>query len=163
MTGSGRVRALTALEGERRGEGVQLWFCGHCGERAQDSPAASRVCPRCRLGLLLHAGPALAPRGGEAFLVLDEGLAVCAVSERAERLLAITEPNAVNRHVTELLEPAASERRARVSLAAAIFRAARGEGEPLAVTVRPARTYGVRLRARVGPCGPRGAALLVFD
>jgi ribosomal protein S27AE len=156
------VVRLERAERERGGDGPLRWFCGHCGE-SQDSPAASRVCPRCGLGLLLRADAGLAPKAGEAFLVLDQSLSVCAVSEGAERLLAISEPDAVNRHVTELLEPAACERHARVSLAAAVFRAACGEGEPLAVTVRPARTFGVRLHARIGPCGPHAAALLVFD
>jgi hypothetical protein len=155
--------ALEVVEGERPLGASAVSFCGHCGARPAQRSERSRVCPQCGLGLLLQAEPELAPPRGGAFLVLDEALAVCAVSQGAERLLAISEPSAVNRHVTELLEPAESERHARTSLAAAIFRAARGESEPLPVTVRPARTFGVRMRVRIGPCWPRGAALLVFE
>jgi len=155
--------ATRALEGERSRQEETVWFCGHCAARPAGAPPRSRVCARCGLGLLLAASAEMAPAPGSAFLVLDEALSICAVSEGAERRLAVKEPDAVNRHVTDLLEPADSERHDRISLAGAIFRAARGQPEPLAVTVRPARTFGVRMRARVGGCGPGDAALLVFE
>ncbi|HEY5318468.1 MAG TPA: hypothetical protein VIJ20_10835, partial [Solirubrobacteraceae bacterium] len=92
--------------------GPTVWFCGHCGTRpsATAAPATNaRVCESCGLGLLLETAAATAPDAGGAFLVLDSSLSVCAVSRRAEKLLATTETDAVNHHVTELLVPADSE------------------------------------------------------
>ena len=45
--------------------------------------------------------------------MLDGSLSVCAVSGPAETLLAVSETDAVNRHVTELLVPADAEARDR--------------------------------------------------
>ncbi len=142
----------------------RVCFCGHCGARRDaGATAGPRVCDKCQLGLMLDAAPELAPRPGGAFVVLDRSLSVCAVSRAAERLLDVYEPSVVNCHVSELFETPDPERQYHVPVAEAIFRAARGEQEVMEVTVRPARTFGVRLRARVGLCGPRPAALLVFD
>jgi hypothetical protein len=142
----------------------RVCFCGHCGERRDTGATCGpRVCEKCQLGLMLEAAPQLAPAPGGAFVVLDRSLSVCAVSRAAERLLDVYEPSVVNCHVSELFEMAEPERQGRVPLAEAIFRAARGDREVIDVTVRPARTFGVRLRARVGLCGPHPAALLVFD
>jgi PAS domain-containing protein len=120
------------------------------------------VCESCGLGLLLEAAAAVAPTRGDAFLVVDESLSICAVSDAAEELLATTEADVVNRHVAELLVPAESEEAARANLVVAITWAARGAPKPRKVTVRPANTFGLRLRARITACGPRKAALLVF-
>ena len=60
-------------------------FCSHCGTRpfvsdnAATSPG-SRVCGECGLGLILEAAQDVAPHAGDAFLVLDRALSVCAVS-----------------------------------------------------------------------------------
>jgi hypothetical protein len=115
------------------------------------------------MGLLLEAGADLAPDPHGAFVVLDGTLTVCAVSRAAELLLATSETDAVNRHLTELLVPADAEAQGPANLALAIASAARGEDGFRRVTVRPTNTFGVRIRARVGRCGPRAAALLVFD
>jgi hypothetical protein len=112
--------------------------------------------------LLLETVADTAPEAGGAFLVLDRSLSVCAVSRGAEKLLATSETDAVNRHVTELLVPAASEPESS-NLAAAVSAATYGGGEPLSVFVRPANLFGVRMRARIVQCGPPQAALLVFD
>jgi hypothetical protein len=45
----------------------------------------------------------------------------------------------------------------------AVIWAVRGEEGAQAVTIRPANTFGVRIRARIATCGPALAALLVFD
>jgi hypothetical protein len=139
-------------------------FCGHCGAApTAEVRAATRVCSSCELGLLLEASADAAPREGDAFLVLDSSLAICAVSAAAERLLVTCETDVVNRHVTELLVPADAEAHGRVNLAVAITWAARGDGATRRVTVRPTNTFGVRLTARIASCGPPRAALLVFD
>lgn len=145
---------------------VDVWFCGHCGTRppyAEASEPASRVCDACGLGILLQSSGEVAPNSGDAFLVLDSSLSVCAVSEAAEALLVAQETEAVNRHITELLVPADAEAQGRENLAVAVTWAARGDGATRRVTVRPANTFGVRLSARIASCGPPRAALLVFE
>src|SRR5581483_5600326 len=83
-------------------------FCSHCGTQPQ-SEVDSRVCEDCGLGVILYADADSAPARGDAFVILDGSLAVCAVSKAAEPLLASREIDAVNRHVTELLVPADAE------------------------------------------------------
>lgn len=142
-----------------------VWFCGHCGSNPDSSsgPPAERVCSSCGLGLLLQSNADVAPSPGAAFMVLDGTLSVCALSEGAERLLVTSETEAVNRHITELLVPADAEGQGPENLAVAITWAARGDETTRRVFVRPATTFGVRLRASIASCGPPRAALLVFD
>jgi hypothetical protein len=156
------LRLVTAPEHEAPAPLVS--FCSHCGARPGSSgrPPASRVCQSCGLGLILESGADVAPQTGDAFLVLDHALAVCAMSDAAERLLAIREPDAVNRHVTDLLMPADAEHKGGESLSAAVVWAARGDGGVRTTTLRPANTFGIRLTARIASCGPRRAALLVL-
>ena len=105
----------------------------------------------------------MAPGPGDAFLVLDDSLSVCAVSAEAERLLATRETDAVNRHITELLVPADAEAQSSTNLAVAVTWAARGDDQTRRVIARPANTFGVRISARIASCGPPTAALIVFD
>ncbi len=102
------------------------------------------------------------PSPRDAFLVVDATLAVQALSRRAERLLDVSEEQAINRPVGELLVAADTEDRARREFSEAIVAAASGAQEPTHVYVRPWNTFGVRMRARVGSCGPPRAALLVL-
>jgi hypothetical protein len=90
-------------------------------------------------------------------------MSVCAVSAAAEKLLAMNETDAVNRHLTELIVPADAETAAGHNLAVAVTWAARGDEGARHVTVRPASTFGVRMRARIASCGPQRAALLIFE
>jgi hypothetical protein len=140
-------------------------FCSHCGTHPGPDRRASnsRVCGTCGLGLILESRSDIAPQAGDAFLVLDEALAVCAVSRAAERLLDTSEPDAVNRHLTDLLMPADAEQPDRTGLSAAVAWAARGDDATRTAVVRPANTFGIRLTARIGSCGPRRAALLVLQ
>jgi hypothetical protein len=169
MTNSGRTAGRGALAlVPRTVEEAQptIWFCGHCGTRPSCAgpPAANaRVCESCGLGLLLETVADVAPEAGGSFLVLDRSLSVCAVSRGAEQLLATSETDAVNRHVTELLVPADSEAQSGANLAAAVSAATRGGEEALSVFVRPANLFGVRMRARIVECGPPQAALLAFE
>jgi hypothetical protein len=112
---------------------------------------------------MLESREDIAPRPGDAFLVLDRALSVCAVSKAAEQLLATSEPDAVNRHVTDLLMPADAEESSGQSLSLAVAWAARGDGTIRAATVRPANTFGIRLNARIGSCGPPRGALVVLE
>jgi hypothetical protein len=143
--------------------GPSISFCSHCGARPCESTTSTRVCDDCSLGLVLQASRDVAPAVGDPFLVLDASLSVCAVSGAAERLLATNETDAVNRHITELLVPADTETQGAANLAAAVTWAARGDETMRRAVVRPANTFGVRLTARIGSCGPPQAALIVFE
>lgn len=139
------------------------WFCGHCAARSSTPPAPSaRVCRACGLGVLLETREDVAPNPDEPFLVLDRSLLVHAVSREAERLLCTTEEAAINRPATELLTPADAEAREAASFAAAVVETMSSE-EPGRTFVRPWNTFGVRMRARIGSCGPPHAALLVLE
>ena len=114
----------------------------------------TRVCARVRPGLLLQAQSAAAPGPGDAFVVADDSLSVCAVSAAAEQLLATLETDAINQPITRLLVPADAEGNG-ANLATAITWAARGDGAVHRAVVRPANTFGIRITARIAACGPR--------
>jgi hypothetical protein len=158
------LRAVRTAEPERRA------FCGYCGRPPAgapgDSEAASRVCADCGLGLLLTADAGLAPAAEDAFLVVDAGLNVRALSAAAERLCDLAETDVVDQPLENLLVAADSSEDARARLHALVSGAARGPlsgGEPAVAIVRPARAFGVRWRARVGRCEPGYAALVVLS
>jgi len=156
------LRLITPLEYEAPAPLVA--FCSHCGARPNvAADTSSRVCAACGLGLILESSADVAPSAGGAFLVLDHSLAVCAVSEAAERLLAASEPDVVNRHVSDLLMPAEAEEKNGTGLSAAVAWAARGDPGIRTAVVRPANTFGIRLTARIASCGPPRAALLVLE
>jgi hypothetical protein len=162
---TGRPALRLLIPPEREAPAPLVSFCSHCGARPT-TPAtspATRVCGACGLGLILEAGADVAPKSGDAFLILDRALAVCGVSEAAERLLAAREPDVVNRHVTDLLMPADAEERRGESLSIAVAWAARGEDGVRTTVVRPANTFGIRLTARITSCGPPRAALLILE
>lgn len=142
----------------------EVLFCGHCGHVSGGHPMdrSSRVCLRCELGLLVAAAASLAPGPDDAFLFVDGTLSVCGLSGRGEELLGVGEAQAVNRHVTELLVPADAEASGPEALVNLLVHAARGDGELHDVVVRPTAEYGIRHWARIGPCGPPRAALIVL-
>jgi hypothetical protein len=156
---------LVSAPTEQEARAPSISFCSHCGARPPASGLSpnSRVCSACGLGLILESRADIAPNAGDAFLVLDRALSVCAVSEAAERLLATSEPDAVNRHITNLLMPAEAGEHGPESLSLAVAWAARGGGATRTTIVRPANTFGIRLTARIGSCGPPQAALLVLE
>jgi PAS domain-containing protein len=167
---------MTALNGSRpalrlvQGKADQAiewaWFCGHCAAPAPSDQApapTARVCRSCGLGLLLEARRDVVPSDRDAFLVIDSALLIQAMSRRAQTLLAVSEEEAVNRPVAELLVPADAEAQAQAGFAAAIVEAARGADDPASVFVRPWNTFGVRMRARIASCGPPRAALVVLQ
>jgi hypothetical protein len=163
------LRAPLALVPDIAAEPPELaTFCSNCGTRSGQEPdigPRSRVCSDCGLGIVLETRADCVPEAGAAFVVLDGSLSVCAVSAAAEELLATSETDAVNRHVTELLVPANVEtaRAGPSNLASAVTWAASGDDAVRTVTVRPANVFGVRLTARITSCSPPRAALLVFD
>lgn len=142
------------------------WFCGHCAAPPPTATApdpTARVCPSCGLGLLLEAPRDAVPSPRESFLVIDSALLVQAVSRRAEKLLVVREDTVVGRPVAELIVSADADSDRTTGLSFAVLDATGGEDNPCRVHVRPANTFGVRLRARVAPCGPPRASLLVLD
>jgi hypothetical protein len=166
LNGRPALRLVVAPEPEPAAPSVT--FCSHCGTRPPVSATSantpdSRVCGSCGLGLLIEATEGVAPQAGDAFLVLDRALSVCAVSRGAERLLATSEPDVVNRHVSDLLMPADAGVDGAESLSVAVAWAARGDGGIRTTVVRPANTFGIRLTARIAACGPPRAALLVLE
>lgn len=146
---------------DERAPSEWVGFCGHCGVRPQVN-TESRVCSDCGLGLILEADAEIAPAVGDAFLVFDSYMAVCAASQEAEKLLQATEMELVNRHLSDVLVPADVEAQSTSKLATAILWATRGDSTARRVSVRPAGTFGVRLSAVIASCGPPSAALVVL-
>ncbi len=158
-----RLHAVRPVEVDGRGLGL-VAFCGHCAvPPALDAAPQSRVCGHCGLGLVLQAPSDIAPRRGEPFLVIDSTLSVCAVSAEAELLLGVDETEAVNKHIADFLVPADANAPSAENLLALLVEAASGSGDPRSAVVRPRQEFGVRYRARIGPCGPPHAALLVLS
>jgi PAS domain-containing protein len=113
---------------------------------------------------LLEAREDAVPSSRDAFLVVDSALLVQAMSREAQRMLDMTEEDAVDKPVAELLVPADAEAQGRTGFAAAIAQAADGQDpETGRAVVRPWNTFGVRMRARIATCGPPRAALIVLD
>jgi ribosomal protein S27AE len=159
-------RAFELLDGGNEAGPTWRWFCGRCAARpaiAGALPPGRRVCPACGFGLLLRAMSDEVPRSDEPYLIVDASFAVQALSERGEDYLEISEREALNRHVTQLLIPADRSAGGSANLAVALSKAVRGEGPPDQVTVSRANTFGERARARISACGPPHAALVVLD
>ena len=142
---------------------AQISFCSHCAARPGGADRQTRVCEECGLGVLLEASAGIAPLAGGAFLVADQTMSICAVSRGAEELLEISEVQAVHRHLTALLTPADIDVDDRGSLAFAISCAVSGDPVDKRFTLRPVNLFGVRLRARIGSCGPSPGALVVLE
>jgi hypothetical protein len=115
------------------------------------------------MGVLLETRADAVPEPHAAFLVVDSQLIVQGLSSQAEAFLAVTEEQAVDRPVTELLVPADAEAGSPGSFAALIIDAVGAENAPRRAFVRPAGTFGVRIRARIAACGPPRAALVVLE
>lgn len=147
------------------GEGRQepyVAFCGHCAHRPDPDEPVTRVCTSCHLGLIVTAPASLAPHTGDAFLLVDGKLQICALSRACEKLLGSDEAEAVNRQVTDLLIPADAESAGVEALVSSIVHAARGDGTVHELVVRPSGEWGIRWFTRVGPCGATSAALVVL-
>ena len=159
-----RLHALREVAVDERGAAL-VSFCGHCGHRPHPLAAAqpSRVCAHCGLGLVLQAAADLAPRRDEPFLIVDTSLSVCAMSAEAEALFGIEETDAVNQHVADFLVPADANAPSADNLLALLVEVAAGSSETCTTVVRPRQEFGVRFRARIGPCGSPRAALLVLS
>ena len=158
--------ALRVVQGQLAAAVDWAWFCGRCASPfagGTPPPPNSRVCPSCGFGLLLETPGNCVPDTNDAFLVADSALLVQALSVRAEQLLGIGEGLAVDRPVGALLAPADAEGGEAGRFAAAVAAAVgRGQG-PVDVFVRPSNVFGVRMRARIAPCGPPRSALIILQ
>lgn len=157
---------LRLVEGALGRPSDWAWFCGRCAAPApggRPPMPTARVCPECGFGVLLEARADTLPTSRDAFLVIDSSLLVQAMSRSAETLLAVPEELAVSRSFTELLAPADAEARGAGELAVAIAEATLQDNVVRHMLVRPWNVFGVRMRARIAPCGPPRAALLVLE
>ncbi len=161
--------SVHGLPGWSGGETAELRaFCGHCGREPDPDHApvgATRVCQHCDLGLVLQASADVAPAPADPFLVVDNRMAICALSSAAEELLGIDETAAVNRHLGEFLLPADANAESGGSLIELVLTAASGQagGDVPRVRVRPLGVFGVRFSARIGRCGPAPSAIVVLE
>lgn len=112
---------------------------------------------------MLEARAEIVPSDQDAFLMIDASLLIQGVSQRAEELLAVEEEFAINRPVGELLVAADAEAGGPGSFSGAIADAVAGGEAFVSKFVRPWNTFGVRMRARIGACGPPRAALIVLE
>lgn len=155
--------ALRLVETASAQEVEWSWFCGRCAAPSGAPPAPnSRVCTSCGFGLLLESRADSIPSDRDAFLVIDSSLLVQGVSREAEALLGVTEEDAVDRPVQELLVPADAEAQGPSRFASAIAEVM-GADDSVGTFVRPWNTFGVRMRVKIAPCGPPRAALLIID
>jgi hypothetical protein len=159
--------ALKLVRGAEQEAPVQyVWFCGHCASPAPGGAApapVARVCGSCGLGLMLEARSEIVPDERDAFLVVDSSMLIQGVSRHAEQLLALEEEAAIDRPVGELLVAPDAEAGGPGSFAAVVADAAAGGNALASKFVRPWNTFGVRMRARIGACGPPRAALIVLE
>lgn len=157
---------LKLVQGAQEAPIEWVWFCGHCAAPSPKGSApapVARVCNSCGLGLMLEARSEIVPGDKDAFLVVDSSMLVQGVSRRAEQLLAMDEEDAINRPVSELLVAPDAEAGGAGSFAGAIAEAVSGGHALVSKFVRPWNTFGVRMRARIGACGPPRAALIVLE
>jgi hypothetical protein len=110
---------------------------------------------------MLEARTDVLPAPEDAFLVVDSRLLVQAISREAEAILGVDEHEAVDRPVAELLLGADAEAHDAPSLSSLLLGSVADDG-CVQTFVRPAATFGVRMRARIGACGPPRAALIVL-
>ena len=96
------------------------------------------MCASCGLGLLLEAREDAVPTNRDAFLVVDSALLVQAMSAQAETFLGVTEEQAIDKPVAELLVPADAEAQGRGGFASAIAEAAERPGPRAHAALRAA-------------------------
>ena len=156
------LRLIDGGTGSPELSGALVSFCGHCGA----APARvrhtelERVCEFCGLGVILETDPAAVP-DGEPFLVVDAGLAIVAVSDRAEELLGAYEQDVRGRSVSRYLLAGSEPRDGELNYAMAISEAL-GGGEIRAARARLRMRPSVSARLRIALCGPPRAALVVI-
>jgi PAS domain-containing protein len=117
---------------------------------------------RYAMGMPAEKAAHASPSHDDAFLVIDSLLRVRFVSERAATLLGEKEEDMVDRPVAKFLGPADAEARDPENFLHLLRRASTDGDEHSSVFVRPRNAFGVRMVARIAPCGPPGAALVLL-
>jgi hypothetical protein len=115
------------------------------------------------MGLLLRAHRDLAPAPGDAFVVCDAQLRVCALSRGAELLLGAFEPSVIHSPLGDLVSGVTRDAHGEPALPGLVRDAAAGMLEIERTIVAPGGRREANCPARVGSCGPPLAALLVID
>jgi hypothetical protein len=117
------------------------------------------------MGLLLRASADIAPAPGMPFLIVDDWRRIRAVSKEAERLLALTERELVDRNVNEVLALAAEEEARDLGFAVAEAGmtgvGVRAEG-PQHLALRFRNRPGPPFLARIGACEPGPATVIAL-
>jgi hypothetical protein len=140
----------------------EVRFCGYCAHRPTRA-TNHRVCTKCGLGVLISASADVAPSSEEAFLILDEDMFVGALSEQMQLLIGASENSAIDRHIDNFLILTDAQDPVTEQLERALARAAHGDTTPrLAIQLRTSTGDTITLRARVGPCEPLPATLIVL-
>lgn len=164
MTPAATRPALRLIQGELEAAPAWSWFCGQCaGEPSREPTPLTRVCRACGMGLLLETRADAVPGRDDAFLIVDSRLTVQAVSRRAQRLLGVREEDAIDRPVARFLAAAGAETEGGGNLMTLLRSASTGSDELQSLFVSPPGAYGIRISARIAPCGPPRAALVVLD
>lgn len=134
-------------------------FCSYCGYPPvgrRRSPA-HRVCVRCEMGTVLRAPPRLQPRFNEPFVIVDSRLRLQAVSHHAEVMLAVDEPAAIDIPLEVFL--LCHTDKDQIDL---VGRAVGGSRLATTVEMRTVDHPAIEVVARIAPCGPPPAALLML-
>ncbi len=164
MTPSAPPPMLRLIQGALEDASGWSWFCSRCAATpSEDVTPLARVCRSCGMGVLLETRFEAAPGPEDAFLVVDSRLTVQALSEPAQELLGVIEEQVIDKPVASFLGAADAET-GRPEDLITLLRAASTDGEEVqSLSVRPLGAFGVRLVARIAPCGPPRAALVVLD
>ena len=112
---------------------------------------------RCQPGVILRAPAGTEPRYDAPFLIVDQQLAVQAISRHAQVVVSVDEPTGVGIPLEELLifDIGHCENN-EVALLVELAMAGAEPSEPL--ELRTVANPGIRLRGRVTRCGPPPAA-----
>jgi PAS domain-containing protein len=139
-------------------------FCGECTPTPADEPVSplAHVCGPYGAGLLLETRLDAFPTRDDAFLVIDSRLRVQTVSRQAATLLGESEEDMIDRPVAEFLESADTEVQEPEDFLQLIRHASTDSDERHSVFVRPQNAFGIRMIARIAPCGPPRAALVLL-
>ena len=112
------------------------------------------------MGTVLHAPPGLQPRLDEPFVIVDACLRLQAGSRRAEALLMVDEPAAVDVALAEFLVSRTD--RAHIALAGLVQHAVGGSRSTRSVELRTVGDPAIEVMARVAGCGLPPAAVLIL-
>jgi hypothetical protein len=154
--------SLRLIRGERAEPDGWTSFTGESGPGPEAEHALARAYGPYGTGLLQTTPMNALPGHDDAFLVIDSLLRVRVISRYAARLLGEQEEDVLDKPVANFLGPADTEAREPEDFLHLLRRASTDSDEGSSVFVRPRNAFGVRLVARIAPCGPPRAALVLL-